>query len=283
MLGYRHAFHAGNHADVLKHLVLVRILRHMNQKEKPYWYIDTHAGAGLYGLDSGYATKNAEHEQGINRLWSVTDLPEPLTDFVDLLRDLNPRGRLTLYPGSPYIAQKLLRPIDKMRLFEMHTTDIELLGRTFHDGRRVVVTLGDGFAGLKSSLPPPPRRAVVLIDPSYEDKADYARVPEALKDSLKRFATGTYIIWYPLLGRADAQRLPERLRSAAKALGAEWLDVNLQVYKPVTGETGMHGSGLFIVNPPWTLEADLRVCMPVLASLLAQGSQASFNLERSKG
>jgi 23S rRNA (adenine2030-N6)-methyltransferase len=283
MLGYRHAFHAGNHADVLKHLVLVRILRHMNQKEKPYWYIDTHAGAGLYGLDSGYATKNAEHEQGMARLFGETHLPEPLADFVALIRGLNPSGVLKLYPGSPYIAQKLLRPIDKMRLFEMHTTDIELLGRTFHDGRRVVVTLGDGFAGLKSSLPPPPRRAVVLIDPSYEDKADYARVPEALKDSLKRFATGTYAIWYPLLGRADAQRLPERLRSAAKALGAEWLDVNLQVYKPVTGETGMHGSGLFIVNPPWTLEADLRVCMPVLASLLAQGSQASFNLERSKG
>lgn len=283
MLGYRHAFHAGNHADVLKHLVLVRILRYMNQKEKPYWYIDTHAGAGLYGLDSGYAIKNAEHEEGINRLWAATELPEPLADFVDLLRGLNTRGRLTLYPGSPYIAQTLMRPIDKMRLFEMHPTDIELLGRTFHDGRRVVVTLGDGFAGLKALLPPPPRRAVVLIDPSYEDKADYARVPEALKDSLKRFSTGTYAIWYPLLGRADAQRLPERLRSAANAAGVEWLDVSLQVYKPVTGEPGMHGSGLFIVNPPWTLEAELRECLPVLAERLAQGSQASFKLERSKG
>ncbi|MBM4190435.1 MAG: 23S rRNA (adenine(2030)-N(6))-methyltransferase RlmJ, partial [Betaproteobacteria bacterium] len=268
MLSYRHAFHAGNHADVLKHLVLVRLLRYLNQKDKPYWYIDTHAGAGVYGLDAGYSTKNAEHEQGIARLWKQTDLPEPLADYVDLIRALNPSGDLKLYPGSPYLARQLLRPEDRMRLFELHTTDIELLGRTFQGQRRVQVTLGNGFAGLKSLLPPPPRRALTLIDPSYEERSDYLHVVEALKDSLKRFATGIYAIWYPLLGRADAQRLPERLRGVAQS----WLDVRLEVYKPVVGEYGMYGSGLVIINPPWTLEAELRACLPLLKDLLAQGT-----------
>ncbi len=276
MLSYRHAFHAGNHADVLKHLVLVRLLRYLNQKAKPYWYIDTHAGAGVYGLDAGYATKNAEHEQGIARLWNQTDLPEPLADYVDLIRGLNPSGELKLYPGSPYLARQLLRPEDRMRLFELHPTDIELLGRTFMDKRRVQVTLGNGFAGLKSLLPPPQRRALTLIDPSYEDRGDYTQVVEAVKDSLKRFATGIYAIWYPLLGRADAQRLPERLRGLAPS----WLDVRLEVYKPVTGEYGMYGSGLVVINPPWTLEAELRACLPVLKDRLAQGT-AGFHLERS--
>lgn len=278
MLSYRHAFHAGNHADVLKHLVLVRLLRYLNQKDKPYWYIDTHAGAGVYGLDAGYSTKNAEHEQGIARLWKQTDLPEPLADYVDLIRALNPSGDLKLYPGSPYLARQLLRPEDRMRLFELHTTDIELLGRTFQGQRRVQVTLGNGFAGLKSLLPPPPRRALTLIDPSYEERSDYLHVVESLKDSLKRFATGIYAIWYPLLGRADAQRLPERLRGVAPS----WLDVRLEVYKPVVGEYGMYGSGLVIINPPWTLEAELRTCLPLLKDLLAQGT-ASFHLERSAG
>lgn len=278
MLSYRHAFHAGNHADVLKHLVLVCLLRYLNQKAKPYWYIDTHAGAGVYGLDAGYSTQNAEHEQGIARLWTQTDLPGPLADYVDLIRGLNPSGELKLYPGSPYIAQHLLRREDRMRLFELHPTDIELLGRTFLDKRRVQVTLGDGFAGLKSLLPPAPRRALTLIDPSYEDRGDYAHVVEAMKDSLKRFATGIYAIWYPLLGRADAQRLPERLR----ALSSNWLDVRLEVYKPVTGEYGMSGSGLVVINPPWTLESELRACLSVLKDRLAQGT-ASFHLERSEG
>jgi 23S rRNA (adenine2030-N6)-methyltransferase len=276
MLSYRHAFHAGNHADVLKHLVLVRLLRYLNQKDKPYWYIDTHAGAGVYGLDAGYSIQNAEHEQGIARLWTQTDLPEPLADYVNLIRGLNPSGDLKLYPGSPYLARQLLRPEDRMRLFELHTTDIELLGRTFQNQRRVQVTLGDGFAGLKGLLPPPPRRALTLIDPSYEERSDYLLVIEALKDSLKRFATGIYAVWYPLLGRAEAQRLPERLRAVAD----HWLDVRLEVYKPVTGEYGMYGSGLVIINPPWTLEAELRACLPILKERLAQGT-ASFILERS--
>ncbi len=279
MLSYRHAFHAGNHADVLKHFTLVCLLRYLAQKDKPFWVIDTHAGAGAYGLDAGYATRNAEFETGIGRLWSRTDLPPALADYVELVRAMNQGGKLTFYPGSPYLTAKLLRPQDRLRLFEMHPTDVELLGKTFQDdGRRVIVTRGDGFAGLKSLLPPAPRRALALIDPSYEDKADYSRVVEAVKDSLKRFPTGTSAVWYPHLARLEARRLPERLRAIP---GAEWLDVSLSLRKPASAEPGMTGSGMFIVNPPWTLAATLRECLPALQSSLALDSSASFHIEPS--
>ena len=278
MLSYRHAFHAGNHADVLKHFVLVCLMRYLARKDKPFWVIDTHAGAGAYGLDAGYAAQNAEWEAGIARLWERSDLPPELADYVDLVKAMNPEGRLNFYPGSPYLAWKLLRPEDRLRLFELHPTDVDLLGKTFQDaGRQVMVTQGDGFAGLKALLPPPPRRALVLVDPSYEDKRDYGRVVESLKDSLKRFATGTYALWYPMLQRPEAQRLPERLH----ALKVEWLDVTLAVSRPGKEGFGMHGSGMFIVNPPWTLKDSLHTCLPVLKSALALDTGAEFRVQTS--
>ena len=276
MLSYRHAFHAGNHADVLKHFILVFLVRYLAQKDKPFWVIDTHAGAGAYGLDAGYAAKNAEFADGIGRLWSRAGLPAALADYVELVRGMNSSGNLSFYPGSPYLTAKLLRPQDRLRLYEMHPTDVDLLGKTFQGDKRVIVTRGDGFAGLKALLPAPPRRALVLMDPSYEDKADYNRVVEALKDSLKRFPTGTYALWYPQLARPEARRLPERLRAIR---GVEWLDASLSVRKAAPGEPGMSGSGLFIVNPPWTLAAALRECLPVLKSALAVADNAVFHLE----
>lgn len=278
MLSYRHAFHAGNHADVLKHFVLVCLIRHLAKKDKPFWVIDTHAGAGAYGLDAGYATRNAEFETGIARLWQRADLPEALADYVDLVRAMNPAGGLSFYPGSPYLAARLLRPQDRLRLFEMHPTDVDLLGKTFQGDKRIIVTRGDGFAGLKALLPPPPRRALALIDPSYEDKADYSNVVGALKDSLKRFPTGTYAIWYPQLARPEARRLPERLRAIP---GAAWLDVSLAIRKPVPGEPGMNGSGMFVVNPPWTLADTLNACLPTLADCLGAPGRAEARLDTS--
>ncbi|MBI5331572.1 MAG: 23S rRNA (adenine(2030)-N(6))-methyltransferase RlmJ [Betaproteobacteria bacterium] len=275
MFSYRHAFHAGNHADCLKHFILVALLRYMEQKDKPFSLIDTHAGAGAYGLDAGYAMKNSEWEGGIARLWQRTDLPPALADFVELVRGMNSSGKPTFYPGSPYIAHKLMREHDRLRLYEMHPTDVDLLGKTFQNaGRQVMVTRGDGYAGLKSLLPPPSRRALALIDPSYEDKRDYSQVVQTLKDSLTRFATGTYAVWYPLLPRPEAQRLPDRLH----AIQAEWLDVRLQVSR---AGPGMFGSGMFILNPPWTLRATLTECMPVLKDALAQDEGAGFQITTS--
>ncbi len=189
MLSYRHAFHAGNHADVLKHFVEVQLLRYLLQKDKPFWYIDTHAGAGCYSLDRGYATQNAEYESGIARLWDCDDLPSSLADYVARVKGINPDGQMRLYPGSPLVASGLLRAGDRMRLFELHPSDSELLKENFADfGSHVLVQAADGFGALKALLPPPPRRALVLIDPPYEDKQDYQRVVVALKEGLGELA-----------------------------------------------------------------------------------------------
>ncbi|ABE50074.1 MULTISPECIES: 23S rRNA (adenine(2030)-N(6))-methyltransferase RlmJ [Methylobacillus] len=277
MLSYRHAFHAGNHADVLKHFILHQVLAYTNQKDKPYWYIDTHAGAGIYALDHGYATQNAEFEHGIAQLWECHDLPVPLQSFVDLIKHINRGKTLKHYPGSPAIAQALLRSGDRARLFELHPSDTKLLRQHFKTaGRQVLIEQQDGFAGLKALLPPPPRRAVVLIDPPYEEKHDYQRVIDALKDSLQRFATGTYLLWYPLLQRSEVDQLTGRL---AKLGVGSWLHATLTVHRPAADGFGMHGSGMFVINPPWTLPGLLAQTLPYLAEKLALDDGAGYTLQ----
>lgn len=278
MLSYRHAFHAGNHADVLKHFVEVQLLRYLSQKDKPFWYIDTHAGAGCYSLDKGYATQNAEYESGIARLWDRDDLPSSLADYVALVKGLNPDGKMRLYPGSPLVASGLLREQDRMRLFELHPSDSELLKDNFADcGSRVLVQVSDGFGALKAMLPPPPRRALVLIDPPYEDKQDYQRVVLALREGLKRFSSGVYAVWYPELQRNDARQLPEQLKQLPVK---SWLHVALSVQAPGEDGFGMHGSGMFVLNPPFNLHSTLAEAMPCLVRILGQDAQASFTLEQ---
>lgn len=291
MLSYRHAFHAGNHADVLKHVVTIQLLRYLNQKDAPYMYIDTHAGAGVYALDGGYASKNAEYETGIARLWDRKDLPGPLAEYVQLIKELNPSGKMRYYPGSPYCADKVMREADRLRLFELHPADAKILADNFRKldthaahqgirpttrGKRVMVTRGDGFQELKALLPPPSRRGLVLIDPPYEDKTDYRRVKDTLADALTRFATGTYAVWYPVLHRMESRQLPDKL----KRLPANgWLDVTLSVSSPSPDGFGLHSSGMFIINPPWTLEPMLRDLMPYLVSVLGSDGAAGFTLE----
>jgi 23S rRNA (adenine2030-N6)-methyltransferase len=277
MLSYRHAFHAGNHADVLKHFVEVQLLQYLAQKDKPFWYIDTHAGAGCYELDRGYATQNAEYESGIARLWDRDDLPAALADYVALVKGINPDGQMKLYPGSPLVAQQLLRPQDRMRLFELHPTDSEILQENFSgQGSQVLMQQADGFGALKALLPPPPRRALVLIDPPYEDKQDYRRVVSALGEGLKRFANGVYVVWYPQLQRIEARELPEQLKQLPVK---SWLHVALTVQAPGEDGFGMHGSGMFVLNPPWTLHGVLQETMPYLARHLAHDGQAGYTLE----
>ncbi len=275
MLSYRHAFHAGNHADVLKHLVLVQLLNYLAQKDKPFWYIDTHAGAGCYALDSGYATQNAEYESGIARLWQRTDWPAPLAEYMAHLKNLNPDGVLRLYPGSPLIAQKHLRAQDKMRLYELHSTDSSILSENF-SGKGALIQASDGFAALKALLPPPPRRALVLMDPSYEDKQDYQRVPAAVQEGLKRFPGGVYALWYPQLQRPEVRQMLTQLRQCT---AKSWLQVALSVQAPAIDGFGMYGSGLVIFNPPWTLPALLEQVMPYLVKHLGQDQQAGYQLE----
>ncbi len=277
MLSYRHAFHAGNHADVLKHAVLVQLLRYLTQKDKPLWFVDTHAGAATYALDEGYATKNAEYESGIGRLWSREDLPQVLGEYLEQVRALNPDGALRRYPGSPRIALQLLRKQDRLRMFELHSTESRTLQEYFrNDAPRAIVQAGDGFAGLQSILPPPSRRALVLIDPSYEDKGDYRQVLTALREAQKRFRAGVYAVWYPQVQRREASQFPELLKQLQHK---DWLHVSLTVKKPVAGGFGLHGSGMFILNPPWLLPKALELVMPYLAKVLAQDAAAAFRLE----
>lgn len=277
MLSYRHGFHAGNHADVLKHIVLVRLLQHLTRKDKPLLFADTHAGAGAYSLEEGFATRNAEFATGIGRLWSRPDLPEVVAEYVAQVKAVNPDSVLRRYAGSPQIASQLLRPQDRLRLFELHSTESGLLEEHFRGaGRRITVTASDGFAGLRAILPPPSRRGLVLLDPSYEVVADYRDVVAAVGEALQRFATGTYAVWYPQLARREAAQLPERLLRLADG---DWLHVALQVKAPAADGFGLHGSGMFIFNPPWKLGEEIRAVMPFLAEVLAQDTHAQFHMD----
>ena len=277
MQSYRHGFHAGNHADVLKHFVWVQLLLHLTKKDKPLWVIDTHAGAGCYSLEQGYAAKNAEFETGIARLWSKSGLPGPLAAYVEQVRAFNPDGVLRNYPGSPQFALQMTRDQDRLRFFERHTNESKALQDTFRSaGRRVAVIAGDGFAGLKAVLPPPSRRGLVLIDPSYEQASDYHDVLAAMRDALQRFATGTYAVWYPQVQRREAENLPAQLRRLA---GGDWLDVSLRVAAPAADGFGLFGSGLFLFNPPWNLETPIRAAMPTLVEALGRDEQAAFDLQ----
>ena len=284
MLSYRHGFHAGNHADVFKHVVLVALLRRLTIKDKSLLVVDSHAGAGLYSLEQGFAVRNAEFRNGIGRIWERRDregVPELVSDYLEQVRAVNPDGVLRNYPGSPRIALQLLRGQDRLRLFELHSTEARLLADEFAGaGRRVAVTAADGFAGLKALLPPPSRRGLVLIDPSYEVVSDYRAVITALRDSVQRFATGTYAVWYPLLQRQEALDLPEKLR---RAITQDWLDVSLRVMPPSPDGVGLHGSGMFIVNPPWTLAERLREAMPWLVDVLGTAGEGRPAISNGAG
>ena len=278
MLGYRHAFHAGNHADVLKHLILYHCLRYLTQKPKPLLYVDTHAGAGAYRLAEGFADKNREWETGIERLSGHNlekSMPASVRDYLCFTADYGLRHPGE-FPGSPAIAASLLRPEDRLILNELHPADAAELQSCFSGDHRAEVRKGDGFAVLRAVLPPPSRRGIVLIDPPYELASEYERVLDALAEALERFETGTFLVWYPLLGRPEARALKARLSAltARPRIIAE-----LQVRDSAPEDRGLAGSGIFVINPPWILEAELRSALPCLAETLGQDPSASGRLE----
>ncbi|ROV56391.1 23S rRNA (adenine(2030)-N(6))-methyltransferase RlmJ [Neisseria chenwenguii] len=277
MLSYRHAFHAGNHADMLKHFTLFLTLEYFNRKDKPYWYIDTHSGVGLYDLESGEAQKVGEYRQGIALLNAASNLPQGLADFRVRLKTLLPAENF--YCGSPWLAQALTREADKLRFFELHPADFQHLQNNLREarvGRRAQIVQGDGYRELVALLPPPTRRAVVLIDPPYEEKQDYRRVVQTLKDAQKRFETGCYLVWYPCLSRVESKELPEALK---KLSPENYLCAELHVRAPGDDGFGMYGSGMFVINPPYLLAEQLKAELPVLTEILAQDKGAHFVLD----
>lgn len=282
MFSYRHAFHAGNHADVLKHAVLVHALDHFNAKDAPYWVIDTHAGAGLYDLRGEWAQKKAEFADGIAKIYKVDTLPRLLARYREAIADVNAPGRLDYYPGSPWLALQVMRDHDRLRLFEMHSSEIDVLAHNLSQhprgrGRQVMLKQADGFEGIKALLPPPTRRGLVLIDPSYEDKNDYRRTLTAIQESLRRFATGCYAVWYPLVQRREVQTMTRAL----ERLDAVWVHATLKVSRPPSDGHGLYGSGMFVINPPWTLYDALAEALPWLSRELAQDDRAGHTLTRS--
>ncbi|MDR7271148.1 23S rRNA (adenine2030-N6)-methyltransferase [Pelomonas saccharophila] len=281
MLAYRHAFHAGNHADVLKHLVLTRVLRYMGEKDKPYTLIDTHAGAGGYSVEGRYAQKNAEYGEGVARLYDRKDLPAPLADYMSLVKAFNPDGQLRQYPGSPAIANFLLRETDRLRAYELHSTDHRILASYLESRPNTQVSDRDGFSAIKAELPSPTRRAALLMDPSYEIKTDYAKVLTALREALERAADTVVMIWYPQLQLLESTQLVQRLKASADAAAKKgWLHVRLTVAQADERGFGMLGSGMFIANPPFTLHDELAECLPLLVERLGQYDGANYVLEQ---
>lgn len=274
MLSYRHAFHAGIHADVFKHLVLTLLVRSLLHKEKPFFYLDTHAGAGRYHLNSEMARKNREYESGISRLWNVENPPEAVREYLAAVRTTNPGDDLRVYPGSPRIVRPFLRERDRMALCELHPTDAKLLAAEFACDRQVRVEHLDGYQGLKALLPPPERRGLVHIDPAYELKDERRRLLDAVKEGYKRWATGLFAVWYPIQDRATADDFLRRFKRLGlpKVLVAEFTVLPDEAFR-------LNGSGMIIINPPWRLDEQLNSVLPWLWEKLAVDGQGGWRAE----
>ncbi len=281
MLSYRHSFHAGNFADLLKHIVLVEALKALTKKEKGFDYIDTHAGAGLFNLNSEDSKKLKEHEKGIGLL-KPSQWPE-LADYFAAVHAVNTSSEFTEYPGSPLIAQCFLRPQDKSWLFELHPQDFQLLEKNTQyylkkqnqKKQQVRIKSEDGYKGLLSLLPPASRRGLVLIDPSYEVKAEYDQVVSTIELAYKKFATGVYALWYPVVDREKINTLEKKLKkSGIKNIQRFELGIASD-----TDERGMTASGMIVINPPWGLFEKMSALLPKLAKLIGEGDNQTFKVE----
>lgn len=279
-MNYRHHFHAGNFADVLKHALLVRLVRAMQRKPKGFLYVDTHAGRGAYDLEraaQGDSLARApEWPAGIGRLWTRADLPPVLAEYVELVRQHDrAQGNLTgeprFYPGSPLLVELLTRPQDRLALCELHPAECDALKAALPRGARATVQALDGYVAPRALLPPPERRALVLIDPPFEAQDEFARIAAALEEGVARLPAGVFAIWYPLTERARVDAFADRLRVLA-------LPPTAVFELAVAGEGAglkMRGCGLVVVNPPWQFEAEVTPALQALVPILAQGPGAT--------
>ncbi|MDT8427417.1 MAG: 23S rRNA (adenine(2030)-N(6))-methyltransferase RlmJ [Pseudomonadales bacterium] len=271
MLSYRHGFHAGNHADILKHLTLLALLDRLLDKQKPFSVIDTHAGRGIYDLGSDEARKTGEAEAGVGRLWQSQSTDPLLSQYLQLLSDFNPGSQLRRYPGSPAVIQSLLRADDRLSLIELHAREVALLRQNFHTDSRLAIHERDGFEGVLALCPPTPRRGLVLMDPPYEVKTDYRQVLSVCEKLHRKWSTGIIAVWYPLLGRARDQGgwLCERFaQKKFPALNRLELTVG-----PQAEDLGMHGSGMLIINTPWQLPERMEAALQQLPTWLGDATK----------
>jgi 23S rRNA (adenine2030-N6)-methyltransferase len=278
-MNYRHAYHAGNHADVLKHAVLALVFDRLKGKEKPFRFVDAHAGIGRYRLAADEAVKTGEWRDGVGRLYAPDGEPLRLPETAEAelapwraaVAAVNTGGPLAVYPGSPGVARQALRPADRLTLNELHPEDVETLRVEMRSDRRVTITALDALPAVKAALPPPERRGVILIDPPYEKAGEPERALAALREGVKRFATGVFLLWYPITG----DNVAARIVSGVMELGLpETLSATLTVRAPVA-DGGLAGSGMIIVNPPYRLDVALQALLPALAERLAQSAAFS--------
>ncbi len=274
MLSYRHGFHAGNFADVLKHSLISLVIQALKQKDKPFVYIDTHAGAGKYSFKSDFAQKTGEYLDGIARIWAQAAPPDEIKDYLAAVRAENTGRQLVRYPGSPQLVRRLIRAQDRLQLSELHGSDFESLHQLFAGDKQVTVLKEDGLERLSKKLPPIQRRGLILIDPSYEVKADYHRVVSAIQDAHRHFATGIYGLWYPVIERSSTERLLQNLQSTgiSRQLRIE------HCVAPDGSMRGMTGSGMLFINPPWQLQAQASTLLPWLNQVLTEG-QGNWQVE----
>lgn len=267
MLSYQHGYHAGNFADLMKHAILVQLLRYLTQKDKPLFYLETHAGRGLYDLHDKQARKTGEASDGIACLWQhKAHLPNVFSPYLELINQLNPTGSLRYYPGSPKIALDILRPIDRLVCCELHPTEHMHLKQLWRGGKRLLANETDGIAEMNALLPPKERRGLIFIDPSFEVKTEYLQIPAKIKEAYQRFSTGVYCLWYPLVDTSHHERLVRGLKSipAKQALQIEF-------YYTTQDKPGMTGCGLWILNPPFVLEKEAKAILKGLCQYLNPG------------
>lgn len=268
MLSYRHGFHAGNHADVVKHLIYQFTLKYMGKKNKPFSIIDTHSGAGAYKLADTFADKNKEYETGIGKLWQVEKAPESVLDYIEAVKRFNSENdstELALYPGSPWFALDSLPLEGKAFFHELHPSDFELLREFVRTNRYRKAILGNGYEESVGLFPPPSKRGLVIVDPPYELKEDYTKVVTYLTQMWKRFSSGVYMLWYPVVERERIDKL-ERDLIASGISNVQLFELNVQ---DDTEERGMTGSGMVVINPPWTLKQEMEEVLPYLVDKLA--------------
>ena len=274
-MNYRHAFHAGNHADVLKHLVLSRLLALLAKKDAPYAYLDSHAGIGLYDLRGDQASRTGEWLEGIQRVWQADDVPALFDDYLGVIRALNPDGQLRYYPGSPEVARELSREQDRLQLNEKHPEDGLLLKANMKYDRRVAVHLGEGWHVPRALLPTEQKRAVLLIDPPFEQADELQRCAQAMKESIARMRQAVVAIWYPIKDQRQLKRFYQDLQGTG---APKLLRIELLVHAADNADVGLNGSGLAIANPPWGLEDVLRAVLPWLGQNLGQ-TQGGWKLD----
>ena len=269
MLSYRHGYHAGNAADVLKHFILTYVLDYIKKKDKGFIFIDSHAGAGKYLISDPYMQKNKEYLQGIKKILQLKNDNIFLKKYLDLIKSINFNSELKIYPGSCYLAARSLRPNDNLYFFELHPKEFLNLKKNFENDSRVIIENRDSYQRLKKLLPPKEKRAVILIDPSYELKDEYEKVSEMLSDCYKKFPLGVYIIWYPVLKNKKSEKfIFNVLKKKYKNLShVEMITDNLN--------NGMQGSGLFILNCPWSIENDIKKSLETIFDCLKKNNNVS--------